>query len=216
MVEVRIWIEGGTLAHDNASAAVLDNSQRFRESFKKLFSQIFNEDQIKIIIENGAGEKNTVKLFKANAHKTPESFVLLDLDGPPSSRAKRLDYFDLNAWHTQIFFMIQAMEAWILSQPDVIEICLAKYKKDSNASVASDNLFVDKKPEQITHPDRVLEIVISRYFQEERKGVVKKLKYGKLKTAPDLIEKLDLQKLSDTFEDVQQLIKAIKNTASLK
>ena len=63
MVEIQVFIEGAVLDHENHSALTMDNSQRFREGFRKLFSKAFAEEDLKIIVQNGSGIKQTVDFF---------------------------------------------------------------------------------------------------------------------------------------------------------
>jgi predicted transcriptional regulator len=59
------------------------------------------------------------------------------------------------------------------------------------------------------NPEFVLDKILQRYFVVKKGDRKKKLKYGKLKHSPDLIEKLDLKKLRNSFEDVESLIQKI-------
>jgi hypothetical protein len=71
--------------------------------------------------------------------------------------------------------------------------------------VADDN-NLEKHPEEILHPDKVLDVILQRYFEETRNNKPRKLKYGKLKHSPYLIEALNIDKLRSTFEDVEALL----------
>ncbi len=132
MVEIQVFIEGAVLPNEKHSAQTMDNSHRFREGFRKLFSKAFEEEDLKIIVQNGSGITQTVNFFKQHATAVPG----------------------------------------------------------------------------------VLNTILSRYFRVVKNGTVKKLKYhgGKLKIAPDLIERLDFNALRATFEDVDRLY--LKITAS--
>lgn len=99
------------------------------------------------------------------------------------------------------------MEAWILSQPDKIEQCLARIStKETIIRLSADETICDKNPETIVHPDNVLDTLLQRHFYILKAGKKKKLKYGKLKLAPSLIENLDIDVLKETFEDVKGLL----------
>jgi len=192
----------------------MDNSQRFRESFKKLFLSAFPEEELTIIVKNGSGRHQTANFFKSEAHNVPEVLLLIDLDGPKTDRENVLNRLDLSEFEQRVFFMIRAMEAWILSQPDKIESCYANFRY-LKTPIASDNLLQGKNPEDIPSPDRILEIILGRFFRTKRNGKNQKLKYGKLKDAPDLIELLDFNRLRATFEDADRLYqKMIEFSAS--
>ncbi len=206
MVEIQVFIEGAVLDHENHSALTMDNSQRFREGFRKLFSKAFAEEDLKIIVQNGSGIKQTVNFFKQHATAVPSVLLLIDLEAPKTQRNAVLAQYDLSDWQHSVFFMIQAMEAWILSQPDKIEQCFSKLRHGEER-IENDNSLRGVHPESILHPESVLNTILSRYFRIVKNGTVKKLKYhgGKLKIAPDLIERLDFNGLRATFEDVDRL-----------
>jgi hypothetical protein len=206
MVEITIFVEGGVVPNEKDSVLTVDNSQRFRESFRKLLSQLVNNQNFKIIIENRGGYPHTIKSFKNSLLKNENSFLLIDLDKPPTERVNQISYFKIENEQDKVFFMVQKMEAWILSQPEKIEECYKYLKRvKTEQPISEDNLLKDKHPENIYQPDSVLNIILQRYFEYEKQGKVKKKKYGKLKDAPDLIEKLEVEKLKSTFQDVERI-----------
>ncbi len=212
MVEITIFVEGATLEHINHNAQTMTNSQRFRESFRRLFSSVFpNQDELRIMIENGSSNNQTVTFFKNAAVENAQTLLLLDLDAPKLERNNRLDGLELTDLESRVFFMIQKMEAWILSQPDKIEACFAHYRY-GNARIHEDNNLVGIHPENIRHPDDVLNTILSRYFRYQKQGKTLKLKYqgGKLKLAPDLIELLDFEQLSTDFDDARFMRREIR------
>ena len=101
--------------------------------------------------------------------------------------------------------MIQKMESWILSQPEVIE----NYCNESNFIRKKDGerIEFDIKAEEINHPEQKLNSLFMKYFID-RNG--KKAKYHKTKVAPKLIEKLSLSKLIEDFDEVENLMKTFK------
>jgi hypothetical protein len=206
MVEITVFVEGGVVPNEKDSVLTVDNSQRFRESFRKLLSQLVNNQSFKIIIENRGGYPHTIKSFKNSLLKNENSFLLIDLDKPPTERVNQISYFKIENEQDKVFFMVQKMEAWILSQPEKIEDCYKLLKRvNTEQPISEDNLLKDKHPENIYQPDSVLNTILQRYFEYEKKGKVKKKKYGKLKDAPDLIEKLEVEKLKSTFQDVKRI-----------
>lgn len=210
MVEITVFVEGGVVPHEKDSVSTVDNSERFRKSFRKLLNQLIANQNFKIIIENRGGYKPTVNGFKNNLLKNENSFLLIDLDKPSAERENQIVYFGIENEQEKVFFMVQKMEAWILSQPEKIEECYQFLKrKEAEKAISEDNLLKDKHPENIYQPDSVLNTILQRYFEYEKQGKIKKKKYGKLKDAPDLLEKLDTEKLKATFADVQRICEHI-------
>ena len=167
----------------------------------------FEEEKVRIQTEPTYSISNTVKI------REPNSLILIDLDGSKDKKNQRLIDNKLTDIQEFIFFMVQRMESWILSQPEVIEEVFKKDKAKPDL-VKDDNQIQNKHPEIILNPDFVLDKILQRYFVVKKCGKEKKLKYGKLKHSPDLIEKLDLQKLRNTFEDVEVLIQKINSISS--
>ncbi|OQX77470.1 MAG: hypothetical protein B6D64_08220 [Bacteroidetes bacterium 4484_276] len=60
MVNVTIFIEGGVLPNDNVDVQTIDNSEKLREGFHSIFSQIAYPNNINISIKLGSGNKQTV------------------------------------------------------------------------------------------------------------------------------------------------------------
>jgi glycogen synthase len=73
-------------------------------------------------IKLGDGITQTIDKFKNTGGV---KFLLIDLDGVNETKEKRLKNYDLPTEKT--FFMVQAMEAWFLSQPEMLN---EFYKKD--------------------------------------------------------------------------------------
>jgi hypothetical protein len=202
MVVVKVFFEGGADPKSNPNAATIDNTSRLRESFNKLLNAAFEEEKVRIQAEPTYSITNTVKI------REPNSLLLIDLDGSKDKKIQRLTDNKLTDIQAFVFFMVQRMEGWILSQPAVIEEVFKKDKAKDDL-VKDDNQIQNKHPETILNPDFVLDKILQRYFVVKKGNKEKKLKYGKLKHSPDLIEKLDLQKLKDTFEDVEALVQKI-------
>ena len=208
MVDIIIYIKGGVLPHDNIAAQTIDNSTQLRESFYMLFSQLI-DDVYWFNIILGAGYKNTVNFFKS-AHSVNNKFLLIDLEKPKSQKSEKLKELDLENLNT-VFFMVQEMEAWILSQPEKIdEYYSLKYKrKKLGDSIKNDKRLQSKHPEEICKPSSVLNIILKKYFSVEKRGKIKKKTYGKLKDAPELLSLLDAKVLKETFSDLSELINLI-------
>ena len=209
MVTVKVFFEGGADPRSNPNVATVDNTLRLRESFNKLLNVAFEEEKVRIQAEPTYSISNTVR------NREPNSLILIDLDGSKDKKKQRLNDNQLTDIQEFVFFMVQMMETWILSQPEVIEEVF-RYYKVGKLLVKDDDKILNKDLEKIANPDNVLHVILGRYFVIEKGTKKKKLKYGKLKHSPDLIEKLDIHKLSNTFEDVEFLINKINELSLMK
>lgn len=130
------------------------------------------------------------------------------MDGAKTTKGQRLGELEMNEFAGRVFFMVQEMEAWILSQPGVIVKCYQnryiREKPNINFEQAEYELFL-VHPEEIINPAGKLRVLLGRYYSEMKVNLKKKKKYGKLKDAPLLIENLDICKLIETFEDMKSL-----------
>ena len=217
MVEIRIVFEGGILPNLNASAATINNSEKLREAFHKLLSNVVNPDAFNLIVEIGAGYKNAANAFKKYALIDTNTSLLIDLDGSKSIKQQRLKELEIEGSANCVFFMVQEMEAWILSQPDIIEKCYNERFMRAKAGVSLKELEPDLftgHPDQIKKPSAKLKVLLSRYYSEMKGRTKKKKKYGKLKDAPFLIEHLDMSRLIETFEDPKLLKEHIEKIST--
>ena len=205
MVDVSILVEGGVHPHSNASADTFDNSEKLRESFQTLLSKGVQDDRIQIKIDTKGSYTSIIKIPLHSSQ-----LALLDLDGDQSQRTVRLKEYQLDKHQDFVFFMIQAMESWILSQPDAIEKTFEEYTKILEDSLAEFQALKDASPEDISNPSGVLNSLLQSYFEYEKAGKIKKLKYGKLKNSHLMIQQLDPEILEYQFEDFHYLLNKIK------
>lgn len=219
MVTITIYLEGGVLADLNDAAQTSNNTTRLREGFSKLLRQVLLEEDYNLEIKPSGGYKSAAKRFKELKEDQKETVLLIDLDAPKTEKPQKLEELDLVSFKDEVFFMIQEMEAWILSQPDKIELFAKKEQfiiKDKEKIVADNNLIKGKDIEDIEKPSGRLSTIFVQHFQVEkqRRGKspkAKKRDYGKLKDAPSLLELLDLSILRKSFEDVESLILYIES-----
>jgi Domain of unknown function (DUF4276) len=136
-------------------------------------------------IKLGDGIHQTIAKFtKAEGVK----FLLIDLDNASETKKERLK--ELKLPESQTFFMVQAMEAWFLSQPDMLN---EFYKKD---------LKIASRPAQdISKPDKELKRLTRNTDKKE---------YHKVRHAVELLGKLDANKLQEDFSDVKNLLDILK------
>lgn len=199
MVNLNIIVEGGTF-DSNSGEETFNNVEALRESLNKLFSRLLNRDDISIRVDLGAGNRNSAKMFIKN---TGNHYLYVDSDDADTSKwFDKLDNPDPskaivipeNA-KNKIFFMIQEMEAWFLKQPECLERWgesqrYIRTKKET--AIASDNLISGKDIETLSKPSKIVGIIVQRYFERLLpNGKKKKVKYGKLKSAPAIIDNLD-------------------------
>ena len=209
MVKITIFIEGGVLQNDNISAITMDNSEKLREGFYLLLTQIISPQYFKIIVKQGSSNQQTISFFKANIDKSKNTVLLIDLDYPKEQKAQRIKDLKLKEYSDNVFFMVQEMEAWIISQIDKIDIYFKdKYKRKKNGVALSDHYKIkDKNPEDIVKPSKVLKKILGQYFRDNQN---KKKKYGKLKDGAIFISLLNATELQKIFEDFNNLTNTIK------
>jgi len=209
MVNVSIFIEGGVLPHDNVSVQTMDNSEKLREGFYSILSQVKSPTEFNIIIKQGSGNKQTINFFKNRIHKEHNSSLLIDLDCHKDKKEEKVLELDLSDYSDNVFFMVQEMEAWIISQIDKIDTYYeGKFIRKKNELALSDHIKIKNiHPEDITKPSIVLKEILGQYFRTTNN---KKKKYGKLKDGADLISILNAIDLLRTFSDFEALIKSIK------
>lgn len=204
---INILVEGGAPDDDKNSVATLDNSESLRRAFQKLFASGITSTDIKIVVQTGGSWTGAVSKFKATAN----SILLIDLEGPKNRIPEKLEQAQITECRDKSFFMIQSMEGWILSQPDKIEECFAHLKRKAQSPLTEDPSIKGKNPEEIAYPARVLQTLLGRYFIDNRYSIPKKLKYGKLKNAPQLIGSLDINRLCKTFDEANSMIHKINS-----
>lgn len=201
MVTVRIVVEGGVLSC-NADATTASNTESLRQSLHSFFTRLLSRDDISIVISLGAGYRSAVKRFQKEETGTS---LFVDLDAPKSESNEWFIKLEtenkdkpiiLSAEQKQnVFFMIQEMEAWFLKQPDCFEkwADLENYTKRDAKPIADHNLISGKNIEDISKPSVVVSILLKHFFEKRTAGKKRKLaEYGKLRTAPALLDCLDV------------------------
>lgn len=199
MVNLSVIVEGGTF-DPNAGDVTFSNVEALRESLNKLLTRLLKREDISVRVDVGAGARNATKMFLKN---TEDQYLYVDSDNYDTSK-----WFDkLNnpdpskaiiipaAAKEKVFFMIQEMEAWFLKQPE----CLERWGKSQGYKrvkekfeISEDNLINGKDIERILKPSRILGFIVQRFFERTLpNGKNIKVKYGKLKSAPAIIDELD-------------------------
>lgn len=179
MVKTILFIEG---TKDTTNGSL-------RQGFNKLLSQKLGRNLPKIIMGDSAVE--TKRAFLKN-ELSKSGFLLIDLDDYESEKEKKLKKYNLENHKDSVFFMIQEMEAWFLSQPDIIN----RFYKT--------NIFtkkVKKNHKTIENPDIYLQKLTNN---------IKRKKYHKVKHGVKLLTLLNADKLEKSSSEFKTLIEKLR------
>ena len=99
--------------------------------------------------------------------------------------------------------MIQEMEAWFLKQLSCLDRWAEKegYTRKQEGDISQHSVLINKNIEDIKKPSDKLATILKVYF--EKKG--KSARYGKLKTAPALLDALNTSDLLPLDKELQRL-----------
>lgn len=176
MIMITLFIEGSSN----------DKNGNLRQGFGKLFEQKLKGRMPKIIL--GDDKHSTIRKFKADK-MCETKIILIDLDADEANRDNQLIELGLNK--NQAFFMIQELEAWFISQFEILELY---YEIDIQSKIST------KDPKTISKPSDLL----AQLTKKTTKG-----EYHKVKHATDLLKKLNLGNLEKSFDDVKGLVNSI-------
>ncbi len=214
MVDITIYIEG--VQSENPAVLTVDNSAIFRENFHKLFSQKLSSAEFNLRIKPFGTITQARKMLDHIETQGINAALLIDLDAAKEKRDERLNQYKPSDT-TKIFFMIQEMEAWILSQVDKIEEFGKNerlIRKRMNEDINNNSLIRNKHPEQINKPSEKLDTILRQYFDvvKTRRGKERKKgkRYSKTKDGPNLIGLLELQILMQYFDEAKRLVDYIR------
>ncbi len=213
MVDITIFVEG--TCSGEPSVATMDSSPGFRESFYTLFTQKLAPLEFNLkIIPFGSVTAAKHILDKIGAQHN-HAIILIDLDAPREKREERLNYYN-PLYANRVFFMIQEMEAWILSQPDKIYLFSETEKlirKNPEKKLEDSRFLKNRHPEQISIPSRVLDTLFRQFFDKVkiRQGSIRTTgkRYVKSKDGPKLVALLELENLMKCFDDVQKMVDCV-------
>ena len=135
-------------------------------------------------ISMGDGKSQTIRKFM----KSEKSKLLCDLDSVATERENDLKKNGLTAYKDNVFYMIQEMEAWFISQPTIL---------DTFYGVKISHKLASKNAELFNEPDKELE----RITKSTKKGSYHKVNHG-----TELLKLLDATILYNSFEDFKRLI----------
>lgn len=209
MVKLNLIIEGGIYT-ENVSADTANNAEALRESLHKFFTRLLGRDDIEITIFMGKSYRSAAKQF---IDEQALIGLFVDSDLPPENKYLWFDKL-VNNEHPEktiiipkekidsVFFMIQEMEAWFLKQPSCLEIWAQEegYTKKDTTNIADHSILRNKDVEEISKPSEKLKIIMRRFFEKNKKAA----KYGKLKTAPGLLDALNVPALKALDNELQR------------
>lgn len=199
MVNLNVIVEGGTF-DPNTGDETFNNVEALRESLNKLFTRLLKREDISVRVDVGAGYRNAAKFFLKN---TTDQSLYVDSDNSDISKwfdklnnpdPKKAIIIPAEA-KDKVFFMIQEMEAWFLKQPECLDRwgMTQGYKRvKEDTEISEDNQIKGKDVESLPKPSKILGVIVQRYFERTLpNGRKVKVKYGKLKSAPSIIDELD-------------------------
>jgi len=143
------------------------------------------------------GRDKAIGEFKKDYWENDKIYLLIDLDGPLETKSQLLTEKGLSKSSSHVFFSIQEIEAWFLSQPSILDDFFGKGlngERPSNRLNKKDpSLFDDAKFE------------LKRITKGTRRGTYMDSIHG-----PLLLKKLDASTLTNYFPDeFGKLLKAL-------
>lgn len=216
MVTIQVIVEGGA-PNSNENSETASNTESLRQSLNAFFTKLLARDDIGIIVRMGYGYRAAVKQFLQGPS---DAVLFVDLDAPKS---KMEDWFVKLKTEPpdsalvfsaeqkeQVFFMIQEMEAWFLKQPACFERWAKKenYTRRAVNEISEHSLLKGKNIEDISKPSAVTKDLMKHFFEKQIIGKKGKLaKYGKLRTAPFLLDCLDVDLLEKQDNELHRFKK---------
>jgi len=219
MAIVRIYIEGGTVAHANDAAATVANTLALREAFYKLFNQRLGHYDFNLELELGGGWVPTRNSWFKKLGTADEGKLLVDLDRPAGEEDQRLLQLNIEQPHQHlVYFMVQEMETFFLSQPAIFNLAFANRKRiKPDQAIADDDTIAYNEVRDIRNPAGVVNTILGRYYRIEKRGKGRKQKYGsKLREGALLLERVNLEQLTQNFPEMLALVTALFPVVKIK
>ena len=222
---IRVLVEGGVTGLDPTvtaehNAMIQQNSAALREALNRFFTTALDRDDIDIKIEVGGGWEMASLSFITQGCN---DFLYVDLDRPPELRQewfsqKLFDGKPIPSSKSEcVFFWVQEMEAWFLKQPE----CIVRWAEQERLSIKNDsklqddNLIKDKDIEHLKQkPSFVVGVLFGRYLESnkiDKNGKPKKIKYGKLRHAPGIIQALDPVRMIHQDRELSNFVEKVKS-----
>lgn len=215
MVNLRIIMEGQAATSDMA-LSVAENAESLRQSIHAFFSRVLDTDDINVSIFMGNGYRNAAKRY---IERPEGSCLYVDSDYPYTDREKWHDRL-LNPKNPEkniviptdmrgnVYFMIQEMEAWFLKQLECLPKWAAKAgfeRVDEKDDICQHSLLRGKDVEDIKKPSKALAILIRKYYRDPL--TKRACKYGKMDTAPGLLDALDAKDLIPKDRELARFVR---------
>jgi hypothetical protein len=160
----------------------IEGDKKLRPAFSQLLRQKVKK-QFAVSMEGS--ETDAAKKFLKP--ENPEGKALLiDLDASFEQKDEKLKKLKLEKDKGSVFFMVQKMEAWFLSQPEIID---AQFGIDVSKKVK-------RAVQEVEKPDELLESLVN----------TPKHPYHKVKDAAPMLSMLNLEQLMKDFPDVKNLV----------
>ncbi len=159
-----------------------------RQGFHKLLRQELKHKMPRIVM--GDGKNQAINTF-LNFRNERIPNLLIDLDDDDGMKDNDLKNNSLSSKSEFVFYMIQEMEAWFLSQPEII---------DSYYSEKLSKKIPKRPAKDIPNPSDLL----GKITKPTKKG-----KYHKVIHAVDLLQMLDAHRLADEFVDFKHLLESL-------
>ena len=166
-----------------------------KKGFVKLLQQNFTVKLPRIIL--GGGKLQTINKFKTNQLEAKSFLLLVDLDNTESERENDLKTNSIIQVEDSIFYMIQEMESWFLSQPEILD----NFFGDGLSGKKISSKIPKKKTSEILNPAELLLSIT----KNSKRGT-----YHKIKHAVELLKLLDACQLEKDFPDFKRLIEKLK------
>jgi len=157
-----------------------------RQGFNKLLAKKLEGKMPTISM--GDGKKQTIDKFK-NSYN---SNILCDLDAPETNISNDLRENEISDLRDSVFYMIQEMEAWFISQPEILD-------NFYNADISK--RLVKKHASLFEEPDKELQ----RITRDTARKTYHKVNHGAL-----LLKMLNIDKLMQDFPEFKRLIDKLK------
>lgn len=161
-----------------------DSNGDLRQGFAKLLSQKLEGKVPRIKMTDGKSQ--SISAFK-HPLINHNPLLIIDLDCIEERKDVFLKEQNLEKRKEKVFFMIQEMEAWFLSQPSILD----------NFYSYPMSKKIKRKPSEIENPSDLLATIAKNTKIGE---------YHKVRHGVALLEKLNLDLLMKTFPDVKNLV----------
>ena len=179
---IRIYVEGGGNTWATRS--------RLREGFHGFFTtlrELARQKRIRWDVIPSGSRKDAFDDFITAQGSHPDSWIVLLVDAegavaaPPRAHLKRRDGWDLSAAkEDQVHLMVQAMEAWLLADPEALA---HYYSQDFNPN------SLPKRQNLEEEPKADLYAALEAATRKTQKG-----EYAKVAHASDLLARVDARK----------------------